>query len=191
MECTHVSTRTEEVKKTVGRQVFSTIAQVCTVCGAARWDADAGARFDAWLMHLACHKSDCFTIQEVKIPTNVVAFLNQKSREFSGKENKSAMIKAMVSVWCNVVDKNSVLADAVEKEYNSNCSILDHREIKENVRFNPKFYMRVKALAELSEMSMQEFIAACVARVSLAIMNEEEMSFYDIRIRIREILEAA
>ena len=48
-----------------------------------------------------------------------------------------------------------------------------------------------KVLAELADLSIQEFITACVIRISLAIMNKDEIKFYDIRNRIREILEAA
>jgi hypothetical protein len=188
MNCNHASITKKQITKSVGSQIFKTEALVCNDCNALRWNGEIQGKFDKWLTSLP---RDSFTVQEVKLTTNIVEFIEQKSIEFSGKKNRSAMVRAMISIWCNFVDRNNELADAVEREYDLKKSILAQDRYRENVRLSPKFYMQVRAQAELSEMSMQEFIVACVERISIAIMNEGEVKFYDIKNRLSDIVAAA
>lgn len=188
MECNHSNTIETEIAKKVGKNIFKAKASICRDCGASRWDAELQKKFDEWLVTLP---SDSFMVQEVKLPINIVDFLEGKSSALTGKENKSLMIRALVSIWCNFVDKDNDLVDAIEEEYEKKRCILSQKIARENIRLNPKFYVQVRSQAELVEMSMQEFISACVTRISLAIMNEEEVRFYDIRNRLKELMAVA
>lgn len=193
--CEHEKVKRKRIKKECLGATFETVAQVCSLCGAERWDEATQRAFSSWLTKLDKQRRDSFVIQ-FSLTKDTIRCLDRLIEEFPGSD-RAKVLRALVIFFIERVaprqEWSSLVEQIVEREVYKKLTTGTREIVK--VHFSPFAMLDLESWAKLADVKPREMAESAAVRIfAFYIENEPVMRRFweeNIRPEISLILKAA
>lgn len=194
--CEHIFFKRELQSRAFLGETFTFLAEVCQECGFVLWDKEVSENFVDWFSKREI-SSDRLSMKFSlnKIPYE---FLLQMVARFPGID-RSDVIRALVSVYMDVVLKDPVLNESVERvtrgDIFKSFSAFEQEKKLIGIRFKPFALLDISDWARIAGLPNVRFVEEAVLRmVAICIETDKDLKkLWEERLKpsVETILKAA